>query len=356
VERHRGSMQRKAFVVGALGVVGRGLINHLLGLPEWEVVALSRRPIERRARLRTINVDLLDHSCCEAALVGLKDVTHVFYVAYAPRPTHAEEVEPNLRMLQNLMEALEPVALDLQHVTLMQGTKAYGAHLGPYKTPARETDLRIISPLFYYPQQDYLSALAHGKAWKWSVMRPRCIWGFSIGSTMNMITALAVYAAISRELGLPLCFPGTEGGYRRIEQAVDTELLAKACVWVATEPRCANQIFNVANGGLFRWQDMWPRIAEVLGMSVGPIRNVRLTEAMADKGPLWSRIVETHGLQPLPYEQLVDWSFADFQWRMDYDHISDTTKLFRYGFREMVDDEEMIVRMLRHMQQERIIP
>lgn len=66
-------------------------------------------------------------------------------------------------MLRNLMEVLEPAASGLQHVSLMQGTKAYGAHLGPYKTPARETDPRIISPLFYYPQQGYLAALASGK-------------------------------------------------------------------------------------------------------------------------------------------------------------------------------------------------
>ncbi len=349
-------MRRKVLVVGALGVVGRGLISHLLQGSEWDVVGLSRRALPPQPRLQPISVDLLDRSQCQALAPELRDITHAFYVAYAARPTHADEVEPNLLMLRNLMEVLEPAAPNLEHVTLMQGTKAYGAHLGPYKTPARETDPRIISPLFYYPQQDYLCALATGKRWAWSVMRPRCIWGFSIGSTMNMITALGVYAAISKEMGLPLCFPGTEGGYKRIEQAVDTELLAKACVWAATEKHCANQIFNVANGGLFRWQEMWPRIAEALGMAVGPVRDVKLTEAMADKGPLWSRMVETYGLQALPYEQLADWSFADFQWRMDYDHISDTTKLFRSGFREMVDDEEMIIRMLRQMRQERIIP
>lgn len=347
---------RKALVAGALGVVGRGLVDHLLQSPEWDVVALSRRAVAPQARLQPISVDLLDRSHCEAALAGLHDVTHLFYVAYATRPSHAEEVEPNLRMLRNLMEVLGPAAPGLQHVSLMQGTKAYGAHLGPYKTPARETDPRIISPLFYYPQQDYVAALASGRSWTWSVMRPRCIWGFSVGSTMNMATALGVYAAISQELDLPLCFPGTEGGYKRIDQAVDTALLAKACVWAATEPRCANQIFNVANGGLFRWQEIWPRIADALAMQVGPVRAVKLTEAMADKGPLWSQMVEKHGLQALPYDQLVDWSFADFQWRMDYDHISDVTKLFRYGFRDMVDDEEMMVRMLRQMRQERVIP
>jgi nucleoside-diphosphate-sugar epimerase len=349
-------MKNKALVVGALGVVGRGLLNYLTRLDEWDTVALSRRPVDDEFNVPSVSIDLLDIDECRGKLPALTDVTHIFYVAYAPRPTHAEEVEPNLRMLQNLMDGLDRAAPTLKHVSLMQGTKAYGAHLGPYKTPARETDPRIIAPVFYFPQQDFLTALASKKPWTWSIMRPRCIWGFSVGSPMNMITALGVYAAISKELDLPLCFPGTQGGYQRIEQAVDTMLLAKASVWAATEPSCAGEIFNVANGGLFRWEHMWPKIADALGMKCGPVRTVKLADAMADKSDLWCRMVERYGLQPLPYDKLVDWRFADFQWHMNYDHISDTTKLFRAGFREMVDDEEMIVRMLRQLREHRVIP
>jgi nucleoside-diphosphate-sugar epimerase len=349
-------MRKKALVVGALGVVGRGLLKHLVTLPDWDIIALSRRQVSEELSVPSISVDLLNRDECREALSSLSDVTHVFYVAYAARPTHEEEVAPNLQMLQNLMEILVRAAPNLRHVSLMQGTKAYGAHLGPYKTPARESDPRIISPLFYFPQQDFLTALSEGKSWSWSIMRPRCVWGFSLGSPMNMITALGVYAAISSELGLPLCFPGTEAGYRRLEQAVDTSLLAKASVWASTDPAGANEIFNVANGGLFRWEHMWPRVADALGMKSGPIRSVKLTEAMSDKSDLWARMIRRHNLKPIPYERLVDWRFADFQWHMDYDHISDTTKLFRAGFREMVDDEEMIVGMLKQLKAELIIP
>ena len=101
---------------------------------------------------------------------------------------------------------------------------------------------------------------------------------------------------------------------------------------------------------------MWPLIAEELGMAVGPVRDVKLTEAMADKAPLWAGMVRHHGLQDIALGDLVDWTFADFQWRMDYDHISDTTKLVRCGFTEMVDDREMFVRMLRQLKHDRIVP
>jgi hypothetical protein len=49
-------------------------------------------------------------------------------------------VAPNVALLTNLMDAVEPAAEALQHVNLMHGTKWYGNHLGPFKTPAKETD------------------------------------------------------------------------------------------------------------------------------------------------------------------------------------------------------------------------
>jgi hypothetical protein len=39
----------------------------------------------------------------------------------------------------------------------MQGYKVYGAHLGPFKTPARDTDANHMSPEFSVDQQDFLN-------------------------------------------------------------------------------------------------------------------------------------------------------------------------------------------------------
>jgi hypothetical protein len=36
-------MTNSALVVGALGVIGGTLADHLAGLPDWDVVGLSRR-------------------------------------------------------------------------------------------------------------------------------------------------------------------------------------------------------------------------------------------------------------------------------------------------------------------------
>jgi nucleoside-diphosphate-sugar epimerase len=301
-------------------------------------------------------VDLTDRMDAEAKLSGLTNVTHIFFAAYQERPTPAEEVAPNLAMLRNTVEIIERVASGLEHVNLMQGTKAYGTHLGPYKTPARETDPRHMPPNFYYDQEDFLKERCKGKSWSWSALRPRTICGIAVNTPMNLVSVIAVYAAISKELGLPLRFPGTPGGYGALQQMVDAELLGRAAVWAATEPRCAGEIFNVTNGGLFRWQHMWQRFAEYFGMEQAPLQTLRLVDAMADKGPVWDEIVRKHGLKPYKFQEIASWKFGDMQLHQHWDSISETTKIRRFGFHEVVDDEEMFVRLFDRLRDMRMIP
>ena len=50
---------------------------------------------------------------------------------------------------------------------------------------------------------------------------------------MNMLTAVGAYAAISRQLGLPLIYPGSG---RRVTEATDARLLARAIAWSGRTP------------------------------------------------------------------------------------------------------------------------
>ena len=75
-------------------------------------------------------------------------------------------------MLANLLDAVEPVAENLQHVQLMHGAKWYGTFLGKYRTPAREDDPRPPVAHFYHAQQDWLEARQAGKDWSWSTFAP----------------------------------------------------------------------------------------------------------------------------------------------------------------------------------------
>ena len=82
---------------------------------------------------------------------------------------------------------------------------------------------------------------------------------------MNLIMVIGVYAAISKELGLPLRFPGPEPAYRALYQVTSADILAKATAWAGETASAANEAFNITNGDYFRWQFMWPKIAHAAG-------------------------------------------------------------------------------------------
>jgi nucleoside-diphosphate-sugar epimerase len=215
----------------------------------------------------TIQVDLLSPHL-ERAIAPLKDVTHIVFGAYLERDNPLERSEVNVALLRNLLDATERIAPGLRHVTLYQGGKAYGADLGPFKTPAREDDPRLMSPNFHYDQEDFLRDRQSGKNWSFTILRPKAVSGFAIGNPTNLIMVIGVYAAISKELGLPLRFPGPEGAYRALYQITLADILAKATVWGGESSAAQNQIYNITNGDYFRWQFMWPKIAKSFQMEV----------------------------------------------------------------------------------------
>jgi nucleoside-diphosphate-sugar epimerase len=348
--------EKTALVVGARGVIGGNLIEHLVALGEWNVVGLSRRGGPDRGSVRHIAVDLLDRDATAQQLQGESDVTHVFYAAYQDRPTWTELVAPNLAMLTHVVDAVEAVASDLRHISLMQGYKVYGAHLGPFATPARESDPPHMPPEFNVDQQQFLERRQADAPWSWSAMRPSVVAGVGLGNPMNLAMVIAVYASMSKELGVPLRFPGKPGAYGSLIEMTDADLLARATVWAATSPAARNQAYNITNGDMFRWSSMWPTIAEFFDLEVAPPLEMNLADVMADKEDLWNAMIETHALVPTPYSDVSSWAFGDFVFGWDYDVIADTSKIRRAGFHEYVDTREMFVRIFEDLRARRLIP
>ncbi|WP_441610435.1 SDR family oxidoreductase [Dyella sp. 2RAB6] len=347
---------KTALVVGARGVIGRNLLDHLRTLDDWRAIGLSRRGGVSDQRVRHIAVDLLDAADTRAKLAPLSEVTHMFYAAYQDRPSWAELVPPNVAMLRHVLDAIEPAAKDLQHVSLMQGYKVYGGHLGPFKTPARETDAHFMPPEFMHDQQHLLEARQQGKAWSWTAIRPSVVGGFALGNPMNLALAIAVYASMSKALGIPLRFPGKPGAYDRLLEMTDAGLLARATVWAATDARCANQAFNINNGDLFRWNEMWPWIADYFELETAPPLPLSLDSVMADKEPLWREMQASHALEPHPYADVSSWRFADFVFSWDYDMFGDGSKARRFGFHDYVDTRAMFRALFDDFRRRRIIP
>jgi nucleoside-diphosphate-sugar epimerase len=345
-----------ALVVGANGVIGSKLIAYLEELDEWNIIGLSRRGGSNTAKTQYLPVDLLNAEDCKKRLKALTDVTHIFYTAYQDKPTWSELVPPNLAMLVNVVTIVESVAANLQHISLMQGYKVYGAHYGPFKTPAKESDAMHMPPEFNVDQQQFLEKQQAGKKWTWSALRPSVVGGTALGNPMNLVLVIAIYATISKELGLPLRFPGKPGAYDKLMDLTDAGLLAKATVWAATSPQCANQAFNITNGDLIRWNELWPKIAAYFKMETAPPLHMPLQTIMADKGLLWERMQQKYGLEKHSYQAVSSWGFGDFVFSWDYDFFSDGTKARCLGFHEFVETEKMFFELFDQLEKQKVIP
>jgi nucleoside-diphosphate-sugar epimerase len=345
-----------AVVAGATGVVGRGLTEALASDSDWDVIALARKPLDIKGA-EFVSIDLTNESETRKKLGGLSSTTHIFYTA---RFEHfAGKVEPidiNLAMLRHLVESIEPRASRLQHIHIVEGTKWYGAHLGPFRTPAREDDPRITSAHFYHAQQDYLSERQKSASWTWSASRPAGICHAVPDTPRNIVLVIAAYALIFREMGLPLSFPGTPANYRACYQFTSADHIVAAIRWITNQPICANHAFNVINGDYFRWENLWPRFATYFGMEAGPVRTIRLAEAMADKAPIWKTIVARHGLRETPYERLALWPYGDYVFTSSWDIVSDMTKARKFGFHRTVCTEAEFIRYFDVFRANRVLP
>src|ERR1700675_3312897 len=100
---------REILLVGPYGVLGTGVIDAVAANPAWRVTTAARRPAptyRTQTPPRHIRVDLMDREGTIKAFSNLDTVADLVYAAYVEKPTMAETVEPNARMLTNTLEPL----------------------------------------------------------------------------------------------------------------------------------------------------------------------------------------------------------------------------------------------------------
>jgi nucleoside-diphosphate-sugar epimerase len=352
-------------IAGATGLVGAAAVEHFAALPGWRVVALSRRRPPLPAGARHLALDLTDGRACTAAGGALAEVTHVLFAALYEKPDlvagwrDPEQMAVNEAMLKNLLDALEPAARGLRHVSLLQGTKAYGAHIEPARVPAKERWPRHRHENFYWLQEDLLRERQRGRSWSFTILRPQAVFGHAVGSPMNVVAAIGAYAAILREEGRALAFPG---GGPAVNGASDSRLIARAAAFAATSPVAAGETYNVVNGDVLVWRDVWPAVAAHFRMPAGEPAPLRLAEAMPPREDIWARIVAKHHLAPHTLDSLVgsSWQFADRSFATGSanppNSVLSPIKLRRAGFHDCEDTEDSLLYWLRRMQAEKLLP
>jgi len=359
--------RKKVLIAGATGLVGYAAMKHFAAEPGCEVIAVSRRRPDDTYGARFIALDLTDAAQCAEVASELSGVTHLVYAALHERPglvagwQEAEQIRVNDLMLRNLFEPLEKAAPELRHVALLQGTKAYGVHVRPLVVPARENRSEMHEqPNFYWNQEKYLRARQQGRDWHWSILRPVLIVGESTGSAMNVIPALGAYAALQRLKGNRLDFPG---GSPRVAQAVDADLLARAIAWSGEAANARNEIFNVTNGDVFVWPNVWPAIADALGFLAGEAVPLSLNRDIRPREAEWQQICKKHNLVSGTLREFVGLSFEYADHTMGYGRdlpgppaLVSTIKLQQAGFHEVMDTEAMFRKWFAVFQAKRLLP
>ncbi|BAS84751.1 Os03g0422600 [Oryza sativa Japonica Group] len=258
--------------------------------------AMVSSALPRGEPVTHICVDLADPAAVSAALAPLTDITHVFYVAWAPHFFEEDQNrEANSRMLRNVLSAVVPNCPALVHVSLQTGSKHY---IGPpesigkftIETPFSEDMPRLDNcPNLYYDQEDALfDAVSRSRrrgaaVISWSVHRPSLVFGFSPQSAMNVVCTLCVYAAICRkEGGRKLRWPGSLGAWEGFSNASDADLVAEQHIWAAVDPAARNEAYNCSNGDVYKWKQLWTVLAGRFGMEwsgyEGEESRVSLTE------------------------------------------------------------------------------
>jgi nucleoside-diphosphate-sugar epimerase len=349
---------KTALVAGATGATAKRLVEVLLD-DGWQVIGLSRRAPAKsgNARLKYLRADLQDRKSCAQALEHANGVTHLFYTARAEfGEGGAESVAPNVAMFRNVLDAVERAAPGLEHVHLVEGQKWYDFHVRPPRTPTREDDPRLPQANFYYDQEDLLRERQAKKRWTWSASRPHMVYDFAPERSRNVVAVIGAWAAMCGEEGSALDFPGSPGCYSALMEFTDATQLARAMLWMATSEKAHNQAYNLTDTGQFRWQWLWPRIAEHFGLKPGEVRPIRLTDWVQDKAPAWQRVVERHGLEKNTLQDVASWPFADFLWRLDKDLPTDTTKIRRHGYHGVVDTTAQFLAHLQRYREARILP
>jgi nucleoside-diphosphate-sugar epimerase len=353
-------MERTALVVGVTGIAGYNTAQALLA-EGWSVVGLSRSPRYEIPGVEHVYADVLDPEAVAAVLDG-RGITHLFFTTWSRQDTEAENCRVNGAMLAGCLSALERTAR-LRHAVLVTGLKHY---LGPFEayaaapaeTPFRESQDRLPFQNFYYEQEDILFAAAAEQGFTWSVHRPHTMIGYALGNVMNMGVTLAVYGSICRATGAPFVFPGSPQQYNGVTDITDARLLGRHAVWSATEPRAANQAFNTVNGDVFRWRQLWPRLAEGLGVPAAeyPGGPQPLEGRLEHADEVWSGLVAEHGLEPLKASALASWWHTDADLGREVETFADMSKSRSLGFLDYQDSTRSFLDLFDTLREQKIIP
>jgi hypothetical protein len=145
---------------------------------------------------------------------------------------------------------------------------------------------------------------------------------------------------------------------------VDADLVANALGWAATSPAAGGGTYNLTNGDVFLWENVWPAIAHEMGMAAGEPRPLSLAESLPGRQDEWaelvaknelaapSDIVEFVGENSLVYTDMLLAGAA----RATNPILNSTIAARQAGFDDCLDSEDMFRKWVRRFREKRLIP
>ena len=132
--------------------------------------------------------------------------------------------------------------------------------------------------------------------------------------------------------------------------------------WAADEPAAAGETFNITNGEVFEFRDMWPALAATLGVEVGPDESLSLAEYLPARSATWDEVVRANGLRPIELHELLGEShhYADMCFAYGAPSAPpptylSTVKLKQAGFNGAYDTEASFCHWLRVLMDRQIL-
>lgn len=354
-------------VAGASGFVGHAAARQLAG-NGWDVIGLSRKqPHAAIEGVTFLPVDLRDASSCRAIASQLTDATHLVYAAVNETPgdlvaswSDPGHAERNGAMFENLLDAMLDHAPGFRQVTMIHGTKAYGPHIPGWhlEVPLREVLARPPIDDFYFRQEDHVRARAADRL-HWTIFRCPTVAGGGPGGNLNGFLAIAVFASIRRAEGLDLPFPGTRDDLGVMEM-VDVDLLARAIDWAAEAEAARDRVFNIANGDVYTWPDMWPRLARMLRIAPGEHEPMSVRSYIEERATIWADLVRRHELSAQSDVMAFlgeSGALADFMLgNCNRSVLTSTIRLRQAGFAECMDSADCLRHWIGRWRDQHLLP
>jgi len=139
----------------------------------------------------------------------------------------------------------------------------------------------------------------------------------------------------------------------------DATLLSEHLLWEATAIQAGDNAFNVVNGDVFRWDNMWKKIADYFGVSVGeypghaqPLSDRLSTPEIAD---LWTTITKKHDLKSYKLSEIAPWWHVEADLGRTLECINSMNKSWDMGWKGHRNSTKSFVDLFDFLKKDKII-